>query len=173
MKLINIIILVWFSSFSGTCQSKIDICNKKSVLSNLPVVQKNIKEIIQNSNDNCVLEFLDTLTNGFIKNNNQEYIKTLDVICQIADGYVGEYFWELTEKLTFQSFDSFIEYLSLQKSNNCFEKTLLEIMSWKLQDGTSPRKDKLIKLIDNKLKSITIKTQTKKYLEELRKKLIE
>jgi hypothetical protein len=175
MKRINILILIWLSSFSGTCQSKIDLCDKKSSLANLEEVRKNARALISEkslkSQDNCVLEFIDTLTNGFITNQTKEYITTLDAICLVRDGYVAEYFVEIIERLTFESFVPFIEYLSLQKEGSCFEKELLEIMKWKLNDGSNPRKDRLINLIEEKLKSTTIKAKTKIYLESLRRKL--
>lgn len=173
MKIINNIALFFILlNNPAVCQNKqdkIDICNKKVALTNLETVQRNAKEIITTSNDDCVLGLLDTLTILFIKTQQTKYIKTLDAICQIKDGYVGEYFWEITEKLVFQSFGSFIEYLSLQKESSCFEKDLLEIMKWELKDGTNPRKEKLIKLIDEKFKSEK-NQKTKNYLINLRKK---
>ena len=171
MKIINTLLIIWLSSFLGTCQNQIDVCDKEKILTNLSVVRKNIKVIMQTSNDDCVLRLIDTLANGFIENKNREYIEILDSICQSGDGYIGEYLYDITAKLALESFDSFIEYLSLQKEGCCFERKLLLVMSWKLKDGSSPRKDRLINLIDKKLKSTIIKAKTKICLENLRGKL--
>jgi len=95
MKVINLLLFFIFLTNPVMCQDKqykIDICDKKEALEKLDVVQKNAKEIISKANDNCVLEFLDTLTALFIDTRQRKYIQTLDSICQIADGYVGEDF---------------------------------------------------------------------------------
>lgn len=177
MRIINnaALIFILFSN-PAVCQNKqgkVDMCDKKVALANLENIQKNAKAIITASNDDCVLGLLDTLTSLFINTQQTKYIQTLDAVCKVNDGYVSEHFLDLIEKLTFESFNSFVDYMALQQADNCLEKNLLEIMKWKLKDGTSPRKEKLIKLIDKELKATTIKAEKKKYLAELRKKVIE
>jgi len=170
MKIINNIALSFILlNNPAVCQNKqdkIDICDKKVALANLDAVQKNAKEIITTSNDNCVLGLLDTLTALFIKTEQIKYIETLDAICKVSDGYVSEYFWELTEKLVHQSFGAYTGFLSTQKER-CMEKFLLQTIT------TGQRKKDVKNFIDKELKVSTIKAEKKKYLSELLKKITE
>jgi hypothetical protein len=163
----NIILFSMLLNNPAVCQnkpSKVDICDKKSALANLEAVRQNAKEIITTSNDNCVLGLLDTLTTLFITTKETKYIQTLDAICKVSDGYVSEYFWELTEKLVHQNFGAYTEFLSMQKER-CMEKFLLQTMT------TEQRKKDVTDFIDKELKVSAIKAEKKKYLLELRKKV--
>ena len=95
------------------------------------------------------LDFLDTLNDCFVKTGEQKYISTLEAISKVSDGYVSEYFWELTERMVNQNFASYSDYLSGDKRN--LEKYLLQIMI------PESRKKILFSEIDKELLKNTIK----------------
>jgi hypothetical protein len=166
-KKLNKILLLVLICNKINCQNnavKIDICNKKAAIANLKMIEANAKQIITSSNDDCVLELLDTLTVLSIKTKEVKYLQTLNEICKISDGYVSEYYIDITEKLVYKNFSVYTSFLALQK-DRCLEKFLIQRMS-----GENQKKE-VVKFIDKELKD-KIDLKKKNYLLELRKKFI-
>lgn len=151
-------------AFAGFSQSNLDLCNREQALLKLGQIEKEAKEVVKNTrDDNCVLKFLDTLTVCFIETGETKYISALESICKISDGYVSEYFWELTEKIVHQNFTAYSDYLS--KSDRCLEMYLLQIMTPK------SRQDDLFQRIDKELGKEKISINKKEYLKKLKAKV--
>ncbi|MBK9731124.1 MAG: hypothetical protein IPO83_07530 [Chitinophagaceae bacterium] len=163
-KSILVCALLIIQVLTSSAQENFNLCEKETCLSNLPVVQKNAKSLLKNSEDNCVLGFLDTLTNGFIVCGSTKYIITLNSICQVSDGYVAEYFEEIVEKLAKKSFRNFSEYMAENKAS-CLEQFLLEILY------TEKDRNDIIQRIDDELKE-SISHSKRIFLNDLRLKLV-
>jgi len=139
-------IIASFLSIQFT-QEPSTLCDKAVAIENLNFVNQNAKSLLALTakiNDNCIIEYLDTLTECFIATENLEYLHTLDVICGVADGFVGEYYWEVTEKIINEKFSLYMEYL--YSNDTCLEKQLLTI-------STAPNvNEKINSLMDKELK---------------------
>lgn len=161
--LVCVCLLICFTGFS---QSKIDICNKGEILLILDQVEKDPKEILTNASDDvCVLEFLDTLTHCFIATGEYRYLNVLEAVCNVSDGYVSEYFIEITQTLVNENFAAYTNYLS--NGNRCLEVLLLEATTV----YGDVKKEELFHWIDLELSKTETTTGKKEYLKNLKLKV--
>ena len=168
MKVIQIIFLLISMSSIALSQDNFNTCNRKAIINDLAYFNKNVSEFINNkSDDNCVMLLMDTIVYLFQKTGNVNYIEALHSICFISDGYISEYFWELSDRLVFNSFGMYVDFLSSKKcKENCLEKYFFQIIN------TEKRKQSVLILIDKEFKQKNSKRKIK-YLLQLQTKFKE
>lgn len=148
--------------FTILMSNNTNLCEIQTALNDLENVQNNAENIISitsSINDDCVIEFMDTLSSCFIKTGETRYIQTLECFCAVSDGYVSEYFFEISERLLNKSFSNYTNYLL--KGNKCLEKYLVTL----IQSGDMKNRFQELVKEENSFKSVS--SEKINYLNEL------
>lgn len=147
MKTKTILALALLLGFSTGCKSQlaktktdttIDACIIKDNIENyLSEINKNAKSIISKGKDECVLALLDTLALRYISETNEEYLKSLERICEVSDGYVSEYLWTIGQKLFYNNFNGYFKYIYTrqEQKNSCLKELLIKSISVELNEA--------------------------------------
>ncbi len=149
---------------------KIDACEiMKNVDKNLDVIKKKPREIL-NGDDNCVLRLLDSLTYKFINKKDMMYLEVLDSICQVADGYVGEAYWDIGIELFYKNFKGYFQYLYRhQNTENCLERVFVEAVSVEMNmaEDRERAKQEIDTFLRNKIIELKLSEKEIEYLKKL------
>ena len=141
----------------------------KNIEKNLDVIRKNADEILKGY-DNCVIALMDSLTLKFIKSNELKYIETLDSICRVSDGYVGEILAEECEELFYKNFKGFFQYLYRHRNdNNCFENQLVWEISLEMNMAEDREKAKreVDSYLKDKIRELKLSEREIEYLKKI------
>ncbi|EQB63652.1 MAG: hypothetical protein RBG1_1C00001G1231 [candidate division Zixibacteria bacterium RBG-1] len=156
--------------YSDKKMQKIDACEiLKNIDGNLDVIERNADKIIL-GNDNCVLDLLDSLTYKFVNNNEMKYIEALDSICQVADGYVGEAYWDIGREIFHKNFKGYFKYLYDHRSkNDCMEKRLIDGVSFEIHmaEDRENAKQEIDAFLRNKIIELKLTESEIEYLKKL------
>lgn len=93
--------------------------------SSLGYFEKSIDTVLANpqgirlgNNDSCVIAYLDSLTERFIKNASNRYISALSVIYRVGDGYVAEYYDDIMIRLLDRAPEQTLDYICSENSGD-------------------------------------------------------
>lgn len=143
----------------------------KNITDSLDQIKQNSKSIIRVNPDNCVLALLDSLTERSINEKNVQYLIALDSICVNADGYVSEYYIDISLKLFYNDFESYFMYIYGKSSNknNCLRGKLIEALSMELSDADNPdtKKAEIQQFIQEQITLVNLSNDKQKYLKDI------
>ena len=125
----------------------------EDLANSMELVKKDIKSLLKenDTNDNCVLALLDTLTVRFNKTSDTEYIHCLEIIANVSDGYLAEYFPFLCQIMYHDNFNGFFDYIYSKRvtSENKLEMFFIEGVSYEIEDYKN--KDRLMNYFYNQM----------------------
>lgn len=137
-------------------------------------INTNSKVIIKNSEDNCIINLLDSLTRFAIKGNDDKYLSCIESFAKVSDGYVSEYFLEIGAELFYKNFFNSIMYIFKKRysEDNYLEKVLIEAISMEMSDADDifSYKKKLNVFIDNEIKKSNYSKEHLEYINLLKSK---
>jgi hypothetical protein len=126
------------------------------------------------NNDNCYLALIDTLAVKFIKTSDIQYMKILELISSIMDGYIAEfYFVEIGEKLFSGNFVGFFNYIfdKKERKDNYMEGVFVESLAIEIEDYNN--KEKLNTYFNEQMDSNNFDIKQREYFGKLMKKVDE
>lgn len=110
----------------------------EDLFNTIDLVKKDIKSLLKENetNDNCVLALLDSLADRFIRTSDTIYINCLEIIANVSDGYLSEYFPFLCQNLYHNNFKGFFNYLYMKSENDekVLEMLFVEGVSYEIEE---------------------------------------
>ncbi len=146
------------------------------LLSDIPHSVKRIKDsafkIIHSSSDDCIMQFMDSLRNRFIKTHKREYLVCLDSICWNCNDRVGENFIDTT--LFYQSFKPYIEYLYKNgDTTNCLAINLISGFGFDIMEDPNDvydAKKRLENFIAKQERQYKFSDEEKQFIDVIKRK---
>jgi len=80
-------------------------------------------------NDSCVLHILDSLTSYTFKKRDTSMLSLLDKLCSESDGYISEYFEDVSDSLFYHHLRMFLKW-EMKHADNCLEQQLVWDLSY-------------------------------------------
>lgn len=141
----------------------------ENIEDNLDEIKNNASKIIRDNEDNCVIALLDSLTYKSIKATNHRFLVVLDSICIISDGYVSEYYMDLSLRLFYEDFNDLLSYTKIRNKDNCIRKRLVEALSMELSNVKDPEKKRLEinDFIKSQVAQKDLSEEERKFIEQL------
>ena len=163
----------------GNCQSlranmisdTICLTVKDSILEAL---DQNPKKFISSiRNDKCLLSFLESLGNKAIITRQRRYLYSLNTICQISDGYLGDGIGGVASEIFEKDPFFMIEFFLATRHRPCLYFHLIDEMSATVAVSTEDQQLQRIVNYHERIRAILLgQTKKKKYLNFLNKELI-
>lgn len=143
----------------------------KAIDSNLQDICNNASSYVKNQPDDCVLSLLDTISKRALSERNDRYLKALEAICEISDGYVSEYLMEVAEAQFYNNFDNLISFCSSE--DRCLSHYIIEGLSMKASMSIDPdsEKNNIEIFIQQQVNKSNYTKEMVLYLEQLAKSI--
>lgn len=124
--------------------NKLDACViARETNTSFNMINGNIKSILKNSTDTCVFSLIDFLASRAIRLTDTSYLHTLNVICNAGDGYVSEYYLQVSDRLFHKDFKdlfTFLYYHGVTKDG--LYNSVIQSVSMKLSESANPVAEK-------------------------------
>jgi len=146
-------------------ETKKNICDiAASIDEYLEELINNPRKIIDFSNDDCALDIMNKLSSNAIELREAKYLKALNSICEISDGYVGEHLMTLVVEQFYRNLE---ELLSFAEEESCFKKEIILGLSMDVSVGG----EKTRKEIESHITKANLSEEKSKIASELLSKI--
>ena len=133
---------------------------------------KNARKIVSDGDENCVIAFLDKLTDSSFGRNYTIYFETLSAVQQVSDGFISEYFNEIGARLFHKNFDKLFNFMYKKQSrfDSPIEKVIIEAVGDEIADSENHHNEKLKinEFLGLKKKQMTLSPDQSAYLDRLK-----
>ena len=126
------------------------------------------KKFINGSeDDNCVLAIIDAISEKAIEKGQAEYLDALNAIANISDGYVSEYFWEISAEQFYKNFDNLIPFLVSRSESDHLRTFIVQGLSMQISTEGNEKANSIDHFFKLQLERKDIPSETKKYIKQL------
>lgn len=143
---------------------------------NLSSVERNARKIITKSDENCVLPFIDRLTDSSFGKNHHEYLACLGAIRKVSDGDISDDFEHVGATLFYKNFNHLFEYIYRENStfNTSFEKMLIEAVALEIYSSADKagEKARVAALLHRKEREMKLNGPQQAYVESLKDRIM-
>lgn len=156
---------------------KLEIINSQKDCEVIRNIDLHIDDIIDDPNayvndkisDNCVLALIDSINMRAIRTDKDEFLKALEAICNVSDGYVSEYFLDIGVYQFYHNFNQLINYAFLQKqeNSNCLRQVIIEAISMEFSDGGEKKEKEVAEFIKRKIKEYKYSQEKIIFIQEM------
>jgi len=124
--------------------------------------------------EECIFALIDELSNEFIKTSNKFYLEALDTLNSHSDGFLSEYFMDVSVRMFNQNFKALVLYLYTNK-NSSFESTLVDGLSMELSvlndEARKNRHDEIIAFVGRKIKQYNFSENQEDFIGKILNRL--